>query len=131
MVGIPCPIKLLTGLSCPGCGLTRAWLCALQGDLAGALAYHPLFWVVAPVAIVMVLCCTNRLDASDRHVKAFVIVCIAALLAVWAIRLASPADASLLFSPAPIAEADIVSFEPGQALPVRAALFLLGLLGVL
>lgn len=37
-----CPLKLLTGLDCPGCGLSRALLCLLRLDFQGALHYHPL-----------------------------------------------------------------------------------------
>lgn len=41
-----CPILFLTGIHCPGCGLTRAWLAALQGAFARAFVYHPMFWAV-------------------------------------------------------------------------------------
>lgn len=41
-----CPILALTGIPCPGCGLTRAWLAALGGRFAEAFAFHPLFWAV-------------------------------------------------------------------------------------
>lgn len=37
-----CPFKLLTGLDCPGCGLSRALLCLLHLDFYGALRCHPL-----------------------------------------------------------------------------------------
>ncbi|MBQ7034167.1 MAG: DUF2752 domain-containing protein [Clostridia bacterium] len=43
---IPCPILGLTGIPCPGCGMTRALLAAARLDLAGAFAYHPMFWAV-------------------------------------------------------------------------------------
>jgi hypothetical protein len=36
---------------CPGCGMTRATLALLRGDLALALALHPLSPVIAPVTI--------------------------------------------------------------------------------
>lgn len=38
-----CPINKLLGISCPGCGLTRAWVCFLQGEWQEALTYHLLF----------------------------------------------------------------------------------------
>ena len=31
-----CPFKVLTGLPCPGCGLTRGTVALLHGDTAGA-----------------------------------------------------------------------------------------------
>jgi hypothetical protein len=44
-----CPTALFFGIPCPGCGLTRATLALLQGDLASALHFHPLVFVLAPV----------------------------------------------------------------------------------
>lgn len=51
VVGIGCPIAYLTGISCAGCGMTRAWLAVLSGDFTMAFYYHPLFWMVIPAAI--------------------------------------------------------------------------------
>ena len=45
-LGIGCPIRSLTGIPCPGCGLTRAWKAALQLEFADAFRYHPMFWSV-------------------------------------------------------------------------------------
>lgn len=52
LFGITCPIKFITGVSCPGCGMTRAWLSVLRLDFAAAFHYHPLF-MVPPAAIVI------------------------------------------------------------------------------
>ena len=41
-----CPILFVTGIPCPGCGLTRAWLAALQGAFARAFVFHPMFWAI-------------------------------------------------------------------------------------
>lgn len=43
---IPCPVFGLLRVPCPGCGMTRAWLCALRLDFAGAFEFHPLFWTI-------------------------------------------------------------------------------------
>lgn len=45
IVGIGCPIKFLTGISCAGCGMTRSWICLLHLDIKGAFYYHPLFFL--------------------------------------------------------------------------------------
>ncbi|KAF1300172.1 MULTISPECIES: DUF2752 domain-containing protein [Enterococcus] len=42
-----CFFKAITGLPCPGCGMTRAFLHFFSGDFTGAFYYHPLFWLVA------------------------------------------------------------------------------------
>jgi hypothetical protein len=37
-----CPLYRLTGLACPGCGLTRGFHALFHGDLLGALDYNAL-----------------------------------------------------------------------------------------
>ena len=50
-----CVLKALTGLDCPGCGMTRAFLLIGHGRLADAVAMHPAsipaFLVVAGMAL--------------------------------------------------------------------------------
>ncbi len=44
-----CPVHAVTGLWCPGCGLTRASLCLIRGDVPAALRFNvlsPLFLAV-------------------------------------------------------------------------------------
>lgn len=41
-----CLFRNLFGIPCPTCGMTRAYLHLLQGDISGAFKYHPLFWAV-------------------------------------------------------------------------------------
>jgi hypothetical protein len=50
-----CPNRAMTGIPCPGCGLTRASLALLSGDLAGALHWHPLVFLLLPLAGFLVL----------------------------------------------------------------------------
>ena len=44
-----CPMAGVLGVPCPGCGLTRATLALLHGDVRGALQLHPLVLVIAPI----------------------------------------------------------------------------------
>lgn len=47
-----CPFAHLTGLPCPGCGLTRSWVALGHGDVVGAFGlnwFGPLFLTVAVV----------------------------------------------------------------------------------
>lgn len=48
-----CPLKVLTGLDCPGCGLLRGTHDLLHGDIFGALDHNVLVVLVAPLAIVL------------------------------------------------------------------------------
>ena len=53
----PCPLRLLTGLPCPFCGITRSLASAMRGDWTASLAYHPLGLVaVATVGALSVAC---------------------------------------------------------------------------
>lgn len=52
---ILCPYRALTGLPCPGCGLTRATHYLLRGDLATAWAYNPLLFLAMPLALAFAL----------------------------------------------------------------------------
>lgn len=58
VLGIPlpesCAFKQVTGLGCPGCGLTRCFICLMHGDFARAWAFNPggfLFLLVVAVQI--------------------------------------------------------------------------------
>jgi hypothetical protein len=44
-----CPVAIVTGYPCPGCGLTRATMALLHGDLHEAMHLHPLAPVVSPL----------------------------------------------------------------------------------
>ena len=43
---LPCVYRLLFGVSCPGCGMTRAVFAALRLDFAAAFRHHWMFWSV-------------------------------------------------------------------------------------
>lgn len=48
-----CLFKQFLGIPCPGCGLTRAFLAFFQGNWQLALYYHPLFWLVPFIFLVV------------------------------------------------------------------------------
>jgi hypothetical protein len=48
-----CPFALVTGVPCPGCGMTRASLALLHGDLAAAFRLQPLSPVLVPIAALL------------------------------------------------------------------------------
>jgi hypothetical protein len=53
--GWPCPFFKLTGVPCPGCGLTRACLLLARGDLQASIRFHafaPVFFVLMAILIV-------------------------------------------------------------------------------
>ena len=70
IVGIGCPIRFLTGISCAGCGMTRAWLSVGKMDFESAFYYHPLFFV--PLIWLLGFCMRNRIGAMTK--KTFIAV---------------------------------------------------------
>lgn len=46
---LPCPTAAILRVPCPGCGMTRATLALVHGDVAQALRFHPLVLLVLPV----------------------------------------------------------------------------------
>lgn len=50
-IGAFCPVVIMTGFPCPGCGMTRALLCVLTGQFAEALRYHACIYLCIPVAV--------------------------------------------------------------------------------
>ena len=51
---VPCFFLQLFRQPCPGCGMTRAYVALLQGEVLGAFHWHPMFWTV-PVIYLFIL----------------------------------------------------------------------------
>ena len=94
-IGITCPIKFVTGISCAGCGMSRAWMAFLHLDIAKAFAYHPLFWLV-PIAVIVLLC---KSKINIKFYKIFMFTMAGAFVIVYLYRMF-------------IGTGDIVVFEP-------------------
>jgi hypothetical protein len=66
-----CPFRLLTGLPCPGCGLTRAWVYLAHGQYADSLAANPFGWLLVGVtlalAVAVVVARVRRRPAPDLN----------------------------------------------------------------
>jgi hypothetical protein len=97
-----CPFRLLTGLPCPGCGITRSIVSTAHGDLAAALAFHPLGPLVLAALIAVALSEAARRWVHPRrgHLSVRLAsgiefslaafwpwIALGAFLAVWAVRL--------------------------------------------
>ena len=52
---VKCPFRWLTGISCPGCGISRALLALVKLDLAAAWQAHPMIFYLIPVAPVLLI----------------------------------------------------------------------------
>ena len=52
-IGFACPFYLLTGLNCPGCGVSRMCLALLRLDFPAAFAANPVILLQSPVLAVI------------------------------------------------------------------------------
>ena len=83
-----CPLVIVTGLPCPGCGLSRAVWFFLTGQFARSFSLHPLgaFWLA-----LLLYAAVRRYAAGQRISKglcaAFVILC-SATLGLYGYRMA-------------------------------------------
>lgn len=70
------------GLPCPTCGMSRAWLCALSADFAGAFFWHPLFWIIPPLVLLLIFA-----GAERRWVQKSLIFCAVLFAVVYLARM--------------------------------------------
>lgn len=82
-----CPMVLLTGFPCPGCGLTRAGFKVLGFDFAGAWGIHP--FIFAIILLILVFA-AERYVYKSREMNASkwcAIVIIAGMIAFYGWRM--------------------------------------------
>ena len=86
-LGHACPINLVFGVPCPGCGLTRAFILFFQGDFGGAFAMHPLFVTLPAIAIVCFAAFIFPRFARSRVFTAFCLITVCAFIGVYIYRM--------------------------------------------
>ena len=94
-LGVTCPIRFFTGISCAGCGMSRAWLALLRGDISAAWGYHPLFWAPVLAAGLFLF----RRQIPRRVLRGAVWAGAVLFLAVYALRMADPGESIVTFAP--------------------------------
>lgn len=63
---IPCLFEYFLHISCPGCGMSKAFFCAMEFDFIGAFSSHPMFWSM-PILYVYFLVDFNGLKNKFFH----------------------------------------------------------------
>lgn len=84
LLHIPCPIKWITGISCPGCGMTRSLLSVCKLDLSAAVSYHPLIFYLIVAAPLYLLFLWRDMK---RARKVLTVITVALMLAVYLYRM--------------------------------------------
>ena len=86
--GVGCPIVKMTGIPCFGCGMTRAVLCLVRLDFAGAWYYHPLVYLL-PFCIAALLLAKRM---PRWLIKTILILVVAVFVVTYVFRLFDPAN---------------------------------------
>ena len=65
--GIPCPVHVLTGWKCPGCGVTRMCLALLSGDVREAFFQNRAVLLLLPaLTYIAAAGCAGYIRRGDR-----------------------------------------------------------------
>lgn len=94
-LGVTCPIKALTGISCPGCGMTRAWISLLRLNPRRAFYYHPLFPL--PAFVLMAYLYPNIVSYKSKKIGLGIIIGLFFIVYIW--RMADPNNTIVVFRP--------------------------------
>lgn len=90
-----CPILWLTGVSCPGCGITRALLSVCKLDFAAAWSYNPMIFYLIPVAPILLMAYVRK---AKKLTEVLLWITAGLMIAVYLYR--------LLVLHSPVLEAD-------------------------
>lgn len=79
ILGKICALRIIAGIPCPGCGLTRAFLLLLQGKVKEATVIHP-FWLPVLAVFAAFLICRYFIVNDKKRKKAIYIIGILAIV---------------------------------------------------
>lgn len=79
-IGIPCVFYEITGLYCPGCGITRLCLSLFEGDIYQAFRYNPIIFIDLPILFILFV--LNIFLKNNKNIKKITDVIIIFLAAI-------------------------------------------------
>jgi len=75
----PCPLRTITGIPCPMCGMTRGVTALVHGDFAQALLMNPASYLAVALAVLLLVQWRTR----KVVVPVWLIVTVMALMWTW------------------------------------------------
>lgn len=84
---LPCPIKVVTGIDCPGCGFQRSLLALLQGHWYESYQYYPPTVPLLVLLLYVLLKNAFRFDRRDILMKVLAVACGWFVLGVYVMKL--------------------------------------------
>ena len=89
-IGIPCVFHLITGLKCPGCGISRMLMSIVRLDFVSAFWHNPLLFVTGPLIIAYIVASEVKfVKYGNRDMgkwQIFMWIELGLLLAYWILR---------------------------------------------
>lgn len=86
---IPCIFYRITGLQCPGCGVTRMCLALMRFDFVSAYHYNKLLFIISPVIVFIITQQIYRYirfnDAKTTKAQTAILILLVVLLVIWGI----------------------------------------------
>lgn len=86
---IPCIFYRITGLQCPGCGVTRMCLALMRLDFVAAYHYNKLLFIISPVIVFIIAQQIYRYirfnDAKTPKAQTVILILLIVLLVIWGI----------------------------------------------
>jgi len=79
-----CPFKIITGIDCPGCGITRAILSISQLKFAQAIEFNYLSFILL-ISMILYLF-KNKLKIKRLNPKLLIVI-LTIMISVWLFRL--------------------------------------------
>ena len=88
---VPCVFHTVTGLNCPGCGISRMCLSLLRGDFLSAIRYNLAIFALSPLFLVLIASqCVYYVKYGTKQLKiwqnAILYVCIVVLVLFGILR---------------------------------------------
>ncbi len=83
-----CPMKLLFGIPCPCCGITRAMISLLKGNIRESFYYHPVWPIIILTGALEFMYEFGYLKITSKTAGLIAVPAIIALIICYIIRLA-------------------------------------------
>lgn len=82
-----CIFKSIIGVPCPGCGLTRAWISFIKGNISEAFYWHPLFLMIPALAILILLYFKGSFIKYRRYILIAIVTIVGLYIIVYIVRM--------------------------------------------
>lgn len=82
-----CIFKSIVWVPCPGCGLTRAWISFIKGNISEAFYWHPLFLMIPVLAILILLYFKGSFIKYRRYILLSIVTIVGLYFIVYIVRM--------------------------------------------